>query len=66
MSPVENHPFDTLQVGEEERLVHVLTKEDFSLLATQAATFGAGVVDPAVVASPPSAPIRRKAVGRAR
>jgi len=52
MSPIENHPFDTLQVGEEERLVHVLTKEDFSLLATQAATFGAGVVDPTVVASP--------------
>ncbi len=52
MSPIENRPFDTLQVGEEERLVHVLTKEDFSLLATQAATFGAGVVDPTVVASP--------------
>ncbi len=52
MSPIENHPFDTLQVGEEERLVHVLSKEDFSLLATQAATFGAGVVDPTVVASP--------------
>ncbi len=52
MSPIENHPFDTLQVGEEERLVHVLTKEDFSLLATQAATFGAGLVDPTVVASP--------------
>ena len=52
MSPIENRPFDTLQVGEEERLVHVLTQEDFSLLATQAATFGAGVVDPTVVASP--------------
>jgi acyl dehydratase len=52
MSPIENHPFDTLQVGEEERLVHVLSAEDFSLLATQAATFGAGVVDPTVVASP--------------
>ena len=52
MSPIENRPFDTLQVGEEERLVHVLTKEDFSLLATQAATFGAGVVDPTVMASP--------------
>ena len=52
MSPIENRPFDTLQVGEEERLVHVLTKEDFSLLATQAATFGAGIVDPMVVAGP--------------
>jgi phosphotransacetylase/acyl dehydratase len=52
MSPIENRPFDTLQVGEEERLVHVLTQEDFLLLATQAATFGAGVVDPTVVASP--------------
>ncbi len=52
MPPIENRPFDTLQVGEEERLVHVLTKEDFSQLAAQAATFGAGLVDPAVVASP--------------
>ncbi len=52
MPPIENRPFDTLQVGEEERLVHVLTKEDFSQLAAQAATFGAGVVDPTVVASP--------------
>jgi phosphate acetyltransferase/phosphate butyryltransferase len=51
MSPIENQPFATLQVGEEERLVHVLTKEDFSLLATQAATIGAGVVDPTVVAT---------------
>ncbi len=51
MSPIENHPFDTLQVGEEERLVHVLTQEDFSLLATQAATIGAGMVDPAVAAT---------------
>jgi phosphate acetyltransferase/phosphate butyryltransferase len=52
MSPIENRPFDALQVGEEERIVHVLTKEDFSLLATQAAMFGAGVVDPTVAASP--------------
>jgi phosphate acetyltransferase/phosphate butyryltransferase len=52
MLPVENRPFDTLRVGEEERLVHVLTKEDFSLLAAQAAAFGAGVVDPEVAASP--------------
>ena len=52
MPPIENRPFDTLQVGEEERLVHVLTNEDFSQLAAQAATFGAGLVDPAVVASP--------------
>ena len=51
MPPIENRPFDTLQVGEEDRLVHVLTKEDFSQLATQAATFGAGLVDPAVAAS---------------
>ena len=51
MSPVENRPFDSLQVGEEERLVHTLTPEDFSLLATQAATIGAGVIDPAVAAT---------------
>jgi phosphotransacetylase/acyl dehydratase len=52
MPPIENRPFDTLQVGEEERLVHVLTKDEFSLLASQAAAFGAGVVDPEVAASP--------------
>ncbi len=52
MPSAENRPFDSLQVGEEERLVHVLTKEDFSLLAAQAAAFAAGVVDPAVAASP--------------
>ena len=51
MSPIENRPFDALQVGEEDRLVHTLTPEDFSLLATQAATIGAGVVDPAVAAT---------------
>jgi phosphotransacetylase len=51
MSPIENHPFDTLQVGEEECLVHVLSAADFSLLATQAATFGAGVVDPIAIVS---------------
>ena len=52
MPPNENRPFDALQVGEEERLVHVLTNEDFAQLAAQAATFGAGVVDPSVAASP--------------
>ncbi len=52
MPPIENRPFDSLQVGEEERLVHVLTREDFSLLAAQAAAFGAGIVDPEVAASP--------------
>jgi len=51
MPPTENRPFDTLRVGEEERLVHVLTKEDFSLLAAQAAAFGVGVVDPEVAAT---------------
>jgi phosphate acetyltransferase len=51
MSLIENRPFDALQVGEETRLVHTLTPEDFSLLATQAATLGAGVVDPTVAAS---------------
>jgi len=51
MCPIENRPFDTLQIGDEERLVHTLTPEDFSLLATQAATIGAGVVDPSVAAS---------------
>ncbi|HTR13795.1 MAG TPA: bifunctional enoyl-CoA hydratase/phosphate acetyltransferase [Roseiarcus sp.] len=51
MSPIENRPFDSLQVGDEERLVHTLTHEDFSLLATQAATIGAGVVDPSVAAT---------------
>ena len=51
MAPIENRPFDTLQVGEEVRLVHTLTPEDFSLLATQAATIGAGVVDPTVAAT---------------
>jgi len=51
MSPMGNRPFDDLKVGEEDRLVHTLTPEDFSLLATQAATMGAGLVDPAVAAS---------------
>ena len=51
MAPIENRPFDSLQVGDEERLVHTLTPEDFSLLATQAATIGAGVVDPSVAAT---------------
>ncbi len=51
MSPIENRPFDALQVGEEDRLVHTLTSEDFSLLATQAATIGAGLVDPTVAAT---------------
>src|SRR5271157_523202 len=51
MSPIENRPFDALQVGEEDRLVHTLTPEDFSLLATQAATIGAGLVDPRVAAT---------------
>ena len=51
MSKIENHPFDILQVGEEDRLVHTLTPEDFSLLATQAATIGAGLVDPTVAAT---------------
>ena len=50
MPPIENRPFDALQVGDEERLVHVLTEEDFSLLATLAATIGSGVVDPTVAA----------------
>ena len=51
MSTIENRPFDSLQVGEEDRLVHTLTTEDFSLLATQAATLGAGLVDPTVAAT---------------
>src|SRR5208283_5596132 len=51
MSPIENRPFDALQVGEEDRLVHTLTPEDFLLLATQAATIGAGLVDPTVAAT---------------
>jgi phosphate acetyltransferase len=51
MSSIENYPFDALQVGEELRLVHTLTQEDFSLLATQAATIGAGIVDPTVAAT---------------
>jgi phosphate acetyltransferase/phosphate butyryltransferase len=51
MSAIGNRPFDALQVGEEERLVHTLTSEDFSLLATQAATLGAGLVDPTVAAT---------------
>ena len=51
MSFIGNRPFDLLQVGDEDRLVHTLTSEDFSLLATQAATMGAGLVDPAVAAS---------------
>ena len=51
MSKIENRPFDILQVGQEDRLVHTLTPEDFSLLATQAATIGAGLVDPTVAAT---------------
>ena len=51
MPAIENRPFDSLQVGEEARLVHTLTPEDFSLLATQAATIGAGIVDPMVLAT---------------
>ena len=51
MPSIENRPFDTLEVGEELRLVHTLTSEDFSLLATQAATIGAGIVDPAAAAT---------------
>ena len=51
MSLIENRTFDELQVGEEDRLVHTLTSEDFSLLATQAATIGAGLVDPMVAAT---------------
>ena len=51
MSPIENRPFDALQVGEEDRLVHTLTSEDFSLLATQAATIGSGLLDPMVAAT---------------
>jgi phosphotransacetylase/acyl dehydratase len=51
MSPIENRTFDELQVGEEDHLVHALTSEDFSLLATQAATIGAGLVDPMVAAT---------------
>ncbi|MBV8105482.1 MAG: bifunctional enoyl-CoA hydratase/phosphate acetyltransferase [Hyphomicrobiales bacterium] len=51
MFSIENYPFDALQVGEELRLVHTLTQEDFSLLATQAATIGAGIVDPTIAAT---------------
>ena len=51
MSTIGNRPFDALQVGDEDRLVHTLTPEDFSLLATQAATMGAGLVEPEVAAS---------------
>ena len=51
LSAIENRPFDALQVGEEDRLVHTLTSEDFSLLATQATTMGAGLVDPTVAAT---------------
>ena len=51
MESIENRPFDSLEVGEEIRLVHTLSSEDFSLLATQAATIGAGVVDPTVAAT---------------
>ena len=51
MSAIGNRPFDSLKVGDEDRLVHTLTPEDFSLLATQAATMGAGLIDPAVAAS---------------
>ena len=51
MSSVGNRPFDDLEVGQEDRLVHTLTPEDFSLLATQAATMGAGLIDPSVAAS---------------
>ena len=51
MPSIENRPFDALEVGEELRLVHTLTSEDFSLLATQAATIGAGIIDPASAAT---------------
>ncbi len=51
MSSIENYPFDAIQVGEELRLVHTLSREDFSLLATQAATIGAGIVDPTIAAT---------------
>jgi len=51
MCPIENRPFNSLQVGEEEHLVHTLTPEDFSALAAQAAAIGAGIVDPAVAAT---------------
>src|SRR5574337_1470076 len=51
MCPIENRPFDSIEFGDEERLVHTLTPEDFSLLAAQAAALGAGIVDPAVGAS---------------
>ena len=51
MSEIGNRPFDALLVGDMDRLVHTLTPEDFSLLATQAATMGAGLVDPGVAAS---------------
>jgi phosphate acetyltransferase/phosphate butyryltransferase len=51
MAQIENRPFDALEVGEETHVVHTLTAEDFSLLATQAATLGAGIVDPTVAAT---------------
>ncbi|MFY9972345.1 MAG: bifunctional enoyl-CoA hydratase/phosphate acetyltransferase [Roseiarcus sp.] len=51
MSSIENRSFNALEVGEEVRLVHTLSSEDFSLLATQAATIGAGIVDPTIVAT---------------
>ncbi len=51
MNAIGNRPFDAIQVGDVDRLVHTLTPEDFSLLATQAATMGAGLVDPGVAAS---------------
>jgi len=51
MSGIVNRPFDALEVGQEDRLVHTLTTEDFSLLATQAATMGSGLVDPEFAAS---------------
>ena len=66
MSPIENRPFDALQVGEEDRLVHTLTSEDFSLLATQAATIGAGLVDPTVAATRAFGVDAARAAGRAR
>jgi hypothetical protein len=66
MPPIENRPFDALQVGDEERLVHTLTEEDFSLLATQAATIGSGVVDRPSRQAWHSPATRRRAVGPAR
>ena len=51
MSPIENRSFDALQVGEEIRVIHTVTPEDFSLLASQAAQMGVGIIDPSVAAS---------------